>query len=80
MSIVIVIIMNALNDTTRYGWQDMMNLLPYGERFRTQRRMMQQTFNSQNVKVYRESQKKRVVGLMKDLLDDDQSWIYSVRQ
>ena len=58
----------------------MMNLLPYGERFRTQRRMMQQTFNSQNVKVYRDSQKKRVADLLKDVLDDDQSWVYSVRQ
>ena len=41
---------------------------------------MQQTFNSQAVKVFRESQKKRVAWLLKDLLDDDQSWVASTRQ
>ena len=64
----------------RYGWKDMMNLLPYGDRLRSQRRMMQQSFNSQAVKIFRDSQKKRIVDFLRNLLDDDQSWGVSMRQ
>ena len=49
--------------------------LRYGEKFRMQRRMMQQTFNSQAVKAFREPLQKRVLTLLGNVLEDESSYI-----
>ena len=46
-----------------------MGLLPYGDRLRAQRRMMQQVFNSIAVKDFRQTQEEHVERLLRSILE-----------
>ena len=56
----------------------MLPFLPYGNRFRTQRRMMQQAFNSQAVKNFKGDQSKQVLIFLNSLVDDPNSFAAAV--
>lgn len=56
-----------------------MGFLPYGDRHRAQRRMMGQVFNSNAIKVFRPFQEEQVKIFLKNILDDDSTYIDSVK-
>ena len=64
----------------RLGWKYAMILLPYGDRLRTQRRMMQQVFNSNATKELEPMQKEQTHILLKKLLDDDSCFFEAIKR
>ena len=56
-----------------------MSLLPYGDRFRTQRRMMQQVFNSVAINTFRQTQEEHVEIMLKSILDDENDFSEAVQ-
>ena len=56
-----------------------MSLLPYGDRFRTQRRMMQQVFNSVAINTFRQTQEEHVEIMLKSILDDENEFSEAVQ-
>ena len=49
------------------GWSHGLLFLPYGDRFRRQRRLMQRYFNAQEVAMFRPTQEKQVLGFLSEL-------------
>ena len=56
-----------------------MTLLPYGDRHRAQRRMMQQAFNPIAVKDFRQNQVENVGILLKTILEDENNFTEAVQ-
>ena len=52
----------------RMGWDSVLAFLPYGDRFRKHRRLMQQHFNVQAVVNFRNLQKAEIYTLLQNLL------------
>ena len=52
-----------------------MAFMRYGDQFRMQRRMMQQTFNSQAVKSLSELLRKRIMVFLGKVLEDEGSYL-----
>ena len=57
-----------------------MILLPYGDRLRAQRRMMQQVFNSNAIKDLEPMQKEQTHILLKSLLNDDSCFFEAIKR
>lgn len=56
------------------GWKDILGFLPYGEKFRKQRKMMQQHFNAQAVMNFYPVQQRELNTLLNDLLDSPEKY------
>ena len=54
--------------------------LPYGDEFRRQRRMISQTFNSQAANIFKEPLLKQIVAFLEKVLEDENSYMDSVRK
>lgn len=57
------------------GWNTILAFLPYGDKFRKHRRMMQQHFNSQAVVGFRPFQRVEVHTLLDNLLKSPQNFV-----
>ncbi|KAI5115931.1 hypothetical protein M0805_002081 [Coniferiporia weirii] len=62
------------------GWGKMLTFLPYGNRFRTQRRLMQQYFNSQAVVAFRPYQIEEIKTLLKNLLGSPENFVHHINR
>lgn len=62
------------------GWSHGLLFLPYGDRFRRQRRLMQRYFNTQEVSMFRPTQESRVLGFLGELLDKPQDFREAVQR
>lgn len=51
------------------GWDKVMSFLPYGNKYRRQRKMMMQRFNAQAIADYRPIQQRELHKLLNNLLD-----------
>ena len=52
------------------GWSSSLPFLSYGDKFRRQRRLMTQYFNSRNVGIFDEAQEQGVHSFLNELLDN----------
>lgn len=57
-----------------------MILLPYGDRLRAQRRMVQQVFNSNAIKDLEPMQKEQTNLFLRSLLDDDNCFFEAIKR
>ncbi|TFK41796.1 cytochrome P450 [Crucibulum laeve] len=62
------------------GWEWLMALLPYGEKWREQRRLFQQHFHPSNTAVYEDTVVEYVYEFLSDILDTPQDFLTHVRR
>ena len=62
------------------GWGAILAFLPYGDRFRRQRRLVQQHFNQQAITAYRPVQQKEILGLMSRLIETPDNFIHHIHR
>lgn len=60
------------------GWEDALGFLPYGDKFRKQRKMIQQHFNIQAVSKFHPIQTRELNTLLVNLLDTPDDFIRHV--
>ena len=79
LSFRITLLVLTLTRFYRIGWKYSLDILPYGERFRAQRRMMQQAFNSNAIKDFRQSQKEQAEILCLSALNDNGTFFDAIQ-
>ena len=60
------------------GWDKVLSFLPYGEKFRRHRRMMQQHFNSQAVSRLRPLQRKELYTMLENLIKSPEDYSHHI--
>lgn len=62
------------------GWSASLSFLPYGDRWRRQRRLMQRYFGAQAVQMFRPVQQARVRAFLRELLGDPDNFANSINR
>ena len=62
----------------RMGWDKVISFLPYGKKFRRQRKMMMQHFNAQAVSQFYPIQRKELYKLLNNLLETPEGFYHHI--
>jgi cytochrome P450 len=62
------------------GWGAILAFLPYGDRFRRQRRLVQNHFNQQAVAAYQPVQQKEIYGMVNRLMKTPEEFVHHIHR